>query len=167
MSQNYLHKSFPLYALRAYESIEEVDGFRLVHTHVNTYVLDVLDLEGDYFERRLQMLGVDLPYKLYPINKRYETVAQVAKSTDKVFINSRGTVFSYQPTRFYPIIYDKIRYKERKGTGYSMCWFKNIGGPYKIWDDQDYTHAGFLEYGKAYLIYECCHELKKRTRKKL
>lgn len=69
-------KNFPLYEIRKYIEITTEGNLRIIQTARNKYVLDVLDTnEPLYSKRRLLMLSMELPYKIYPLTKRFDNLA--------------------------------------------------------------------------------------------
>lgn len=91
--------SLPLYAIRDYYSIGMEGVFRVIQTEYSKYVLDYPELEGNYWDRRLKMLDMILPYKLYSIKKRFEFVSQLLTHKNRWFIDDNGTIIKYKPSR--------------------------------------------------------------------
>lgn len=115
-------KNFPLYEIRKYIEITTEGCLRIIQTAKSKYVLDVLDTnEPLYSKRRLLMLSMELPYKIYPLTKRFDNLAQLVNGArGKMFINSLGRLVQWDKKVSRRIITRKIvRYWETEG-GYML-----------------------------------------------
>lgn len=115
-------KNFPLYEIRKYVKITTEGNLRIIQTARNKYVLDVLNTEEPlYSKRRLLMLSMGLPYKIYPLTKRFDNLAQLVNGArGKMFINSLGRLVQWDKKVSRRIITRRIvKYWETEG-GYIL-----------------------------------------------
>lgn len=105
-----MSKNFPLYEVRKYIEITTEGNLRVIQTARNKYVLDILDTEEPlYAKRRLLMLSMELPYKIYPLSKRFDNLAQLVNGAEgKMFINSLGRLVRWNKLENRKIITRRI-----------------------------------------------------------
>ncbi|QFR57714.1 hypothetical protein CPT_Slocum_157 [Serratia phage Slocum] len=133
-----LNFKLPVYAVRAYEELFDEGDFLIVQTQKARWVLDCPSLEGTYYERRLMMLGMDLPYKLYPLKKRISTISQLIHSQSRLLIDEQGRLLKWKKEKMYSIEVKKIlsRYRTQKGTW--VCYAQGFQSPFEL--------SGYYEY---------------------
>jgi hypothetical protein len=159
-----LNTAFPIYALREYKHIQEYDGYTVISSHLKDYILDDPRLEGDYAARRLQLSSMELPFKLYPLNQQYSTLSQLANSKKRMFIDSRGKLFKYTPTKFYTIEYTKVLRAEKTWNGWNRLMTKL---PVSFVTEQVAPYIAYIKVGSAYYLYGLSNTKEKSHRKKL
>ena len=157
----------PLWAMRDYHDIWVEGNFKIIQTHSTRYVLDILNLEGNYWTRRLKSLDMILPYKLYPLKKRFEFVDQIVTHKNRKFIDENCTVIIYKPTRFMQLKTDRIIARWEAMNGDVM--FKVHDCP-RTFRTKDLMHYDFLTYakdGNKFYMYKLGNERLAQTRKKI
>lgn len=159
-----LNVKFPLYAIRANEGISEEGIFTLITTRYAIYVLDCKGLGGNYAYRRTQMLGMELPYKLYPLKERYSTLAQLANTKRRIYIDSEGDVKKYIPQKYYHIKYTRVLQADRTWNGYYRLMTKL---PVAFVTEEVSNYIGYIQIGSAFYLYDLSDEPKPTIRKKI
>lgn len=159
-----LKAKFPLYALRQFDEITTEGVYVLVHTHFNTYILDIPSLEGNYANRRLKMTSMELPYKVYPIKEQFNMLSQLANSKRRVFIDSEGKIHKYKPQKFYKVQYVKVLCASKTWNGYYLITTKL---PVNFVTDIVPKYIGYIQIGAAFYLYDYSNEPKQPTRKKV
>lgn len=114
----------PVYIVRAYFDILTEGNYKVVQTYKSKWVLDNTTLEGSYASRRVQMLSMSLPYKLYPLNKRITTLAQLVNSKAKLVIDADGKLIKWVKTKYYNIEVCKVLSVSRTVTGKYLCYIQ-------------------------------------------
>jgi hypothetical protein len=154
----------PLYALRKYDNIYTEDQYTLITTYYATYILDMPSLDGNYYARRLALMCMELPYKLYALKERFTTIPQLINTTRTMLIDSDGRVFKYKKSRWLKVEYTKVlsndqthKGKYRISTKLSDCFISDTPAAY----------IGYIIDGHSILLYEICTELKKTRRVKI
>lgn len=158
--------NFPLYGLRQYNSKFEENGLVILQTNKTRYVLDFVDKEGSYVDRRIKMLTMELPYKIYPLKERYETISQVVMSKRKKFIDKNGKIISWKPTTFYPVVCLPIKSKWVTSKGKYGIEVKGLKSKFII-SDPNHKYAQVIQIGRINLLYDVCDEYRPMTRKKI
>ena len=95
--------NFPYYSLRQYDRIFKEGPYKIISTYYNNYILDVADpLPGSTLaERRLSLIGRQLPYKLYRLESRCSNVAMMLMSKNNVFIDAYGNIKKIKKLKRY------------------------------------------------------------------
>lgn len=155
---------FPVYALRAYESISYEGDLVLIHTHYTDYILDDRSIEGNYFDRRLAMRVRKYDHKVYPLRERFTMLSQLANTKRRDFIDEDGKLWKYRPTKFYRIEYAKVHNVTRTWKGHFLLHTRL---PVNFIADQVYAYVGYIKVGKSYFLYDLTDERGQSTRKKL
>ena len=158
-------KRMPLYALRAYEDIwEDPSGFTLISTHYRTYVLDYKGLEGNYAGRRLQLMTMELPYKLYRIDERFSNLGQLILTKRTKMLDKDGNVIKYRKSRFVKVEYTKVLRSEQtwKGTYRLVTKLSSV-----FIADHPVAYIGYIKDGMSHILIEYSDELKKPRRVKI
>lgn len=109
----------PVYALRAFVSIEQEGDYSVITTRYNKYVLDNRKLPGTFSQRRLILFEKrkELPYKLYPIRGRISMLSQLVGSKRSQFIDSDGNLINWKKTTFYDVVTSKVLHSARIYNG--------------------------------------------------
>lgn len=157
----------PLWAIRSYENIWEDEQFKYIQTHKSRYVLDILNITGNYWDRRLKSLDLILPYKLYPINKRFEFLDQVVSHKNRWFIDDSGTLINYKPTRFVKLKTDRIIAKWGARNGDVMFKVHNCPRTFRSKQDTSDEFLTYVKDGNKFYMYKFSSENKEDTRKKI
>ena len=135
---------------------------------IDGLILDDKNMSGKTLgQRRLQT-----PYKsLFPIKKAIESYIGVIKQPNhQSYIDNKGILFSYEKTKYIPLVYVKIERVERKKTaslvylkGYSKNSFEVLRPP-----SQHIVYAGVLFLGEdPWMLYDYSIDLLKTTRRKI
>lgn len=161
-----LTRKFPLYALREYNSIDVEGEWVVISTFHSRFVLDNKSLKGNYWQRRVRMLDMELPYRMYPLKEKFSTVSQVALSKRRHFIDSEGKLFKYKPSVFYKIQYEKVRLSWTTDSGKTAFIGVKCPDTFLV-DAVEFSHFGYIKVGMRYVLYELTNERKKDSRKKL
>ena len=158
--------NFPLYALRAYEDIQEFEEFILISSKFRDYILDCPVLKGNYAERRLQLLGMkdDLEFKIYPLRERFTSISQLVNSKRRWFIDAEGTIVRYKPTKFYHVKYAKVLRADVTWNGKHRL-MTNL--PVAFVTDTVADYIGYIQVGSGYYLYDLSNERKPTSRKKI
>ena len=157
----------PLWAMRDYERIWEEGSFKIIQTHKTRYTLDILNLSGNYYERRLKSLDMILPYKLYPIRKRFEYIDQVLTHRNRQFIDIDGNVLLYKPTRFIQLKTDRIIARWRASNGDVMFRVNGCPRTFRTQLETDHTYLTYAKDGNRFYMYKLCHTKEAPSRKKI
>lgn len=127
-----LNFALPVYAVRAYEDLFEEGDFLIMQTHMTRWVLDCPSLGGTYYQRRTKMLGMDLPYKLYPLNKRITTLSQLIHSKAKLLIDENGKLLKWKKERMYKVEVRKVLSHHQTTTGTWICYAQGFQSPFEL-----------------------------------
>lgn len=158
--------NFPLYEMRKYESIFEEGGYKVIQTARNRYVLDCEHLDGVYAERRLSLLAEDLPYSLYPLSKRIETISQILECKHRTFIDRLGRIFQWKPSKFYKV--ECLPIVDRWLTSTGKCTIRVKGCMSKfVVSNGNYKYAQIVKVGKLEYLFELLNDKVPTTRKKI
>lgn len=114
----------PVYIVRAYFAIMTEGDFKVVQTYKSKWVLDNPTLQGNYASRRVQMLSMKLPYKLYPLTKRITTISQLVACKAKLIIDAEGKLINWVKSTFYKIEICKVLSVSRTSTGKYLCYIQ-------------------------------------------
>ena len=154
----------PLYALRAYEEIWEEGGYTLISTNWRTYVLDCKSLEGDYSHRRLQLMVMELPHKLYRIDERFRTLPQLILTKRTNMLDKDGNVVRYRKSKWLNVEYTKVLRNDQTWKGnYRLMTKLNA----VFLSDTPSAYVGYIRHGHSIILFEKCNELKKTRRVKI
>lgn len=133
----------PVYALRAFVSIEQEGDYSVITTRYNKYVLDNRKLPGTFSQRRFILFEKrkELPYKLYPIRGRISMLSQLVGSKRSQFIDSDGNLINWKKTTFYDVVTSKVLHSARIYNGKYQCYVAKVPYPF------------VLSYVPAYISY--------------
>lgn len=155
---------FPIYALRAYISADWEGEYRIIHTHRNKYVIDLTSDDTEYSARRLELYRRTLPYSIYPMNRRINTLQEVVASKATKFIDAAGELVTWKPTKFYKVICHKVQNRWQTDTG---NWVISVdGNKFKV-EEGRYSHAQLIHVGAKRIMFGLSDKMLKATRKKL
>lgn len=171
--------SFPLYVLRNYLAIEHEGQRTFIVTPYHKYLLDDKSLEGNYVARRIALTGTGsgeyfeslsgkmVEMKLYPLSIRVENLAQMIKYAKGNFvIDAEGKLYKYVPKKFFLIKYVPVLQLTNDSTGYLIIRTR-LQTLFRVKDSENYTHVGYIEMGKAIVLFDLAFELKPNRRIKL
>lgn len=162
-----LASKLPLWAIRDYESIFEESGFKIIQTHKTRYVLDIPYLEGNYWDRRLKSLDMLLPYKLYPLKKRFEFIEQIITHKNRKFIDSEGNLLIYKPTRFIELKTDPIIAYWEARNGDTMFKVQNCPRTFRASSIEGFKYLTYAKDTNKFYMYKLTNEASKPTRRKI
>jgi len=159
--------SYPVYKLRKYNSMEEVDKVLHIDTFFNSYILDNKNLKGDTLgQRRLRMNEATLYPLKNKINNPIGFIGQ--KDSSGTYIDNSGKIFKYKKTLFVPLTYHTITSVDYlEGVGININVF-GIDTPIivnKRYVSEEFV--GLLYWLGGYIVYELTNEIKKNTRIKI
>ena len=152
---------FPVYVIGT-EDIETVDNVIFAEGRI----VDDKNMSGKTIGKR--RLETDLP-NLYPLKYMIKSKVGLIKHRGYMYIDSKGTLFSYKKQKFFPLKYHKIRRVDMKDVA-SLLWLENINFPIEIERPpaEEYTWAGIIWKGTIpWFFYEYSTERKKDTRRKV
>ena len=160
--------NFPLYAIRTYNRIYWDGMYKIVETHAARWVLDhKYKTDKNYWERRIQLVDDPMrPYKLYPLNKKITNISQMLNLKFNKYIDGQGKLHKYTKSKFYKLKYAKIEAKWETSTGHTAIKSREVPTTYII-EDEYYTHFGYIEIGRRFVLYELCYEEKPARRIKV
>ena len=135
---------FPAYPIRHIGGSFNEGRYLCLSTYRSRYVLDYLDGEGSYLERRIQLLGDDRkPYSLYPITHTINTPQELVQARSKVkkLYFGDGKVLNWKKTKFYSITPRRILARWLLDTGHSGLQLKGVDYPITSteWFDSKYA----------------------------
>lgn len=155
--RNITNIKFPIYALPN-DNWQCVDGLLFL----DNQILDDTNVKGE----SLGLRRLKTPFKsLFPLKKGSMELQFLLKH--KHFIDSHGTVFTYEKTRFHELNYYKIKSVELKETG-SLVWFYGVSFPFELPrpPPDKAAYARILHLNKIpWLIYDFAFEKGKDTRR--
>lgn len=155
---------YPVYPIRPAEYVRKEGTKLLIRDKYGDSCIDDTSLPGDTLgTRRLRMAKKGK----YPLNKAFNSVRDIIKYNAKAYrwIDSRGTLFVYNKTRYVPLVYkpvDYIKYIEGVGSvvkGVGTCPF-TLNFPV----DPDMKFIGVLEYDGGHILWDLSFINKKNTR---
>lgn len=159
--------NFPLYEVRHYMSIFEEGKFRVIQTNKNRYVLDYIDKTNtSYADRRLRLLSDRLPYNIYPLNRRIESINQMMLSKVKKFIDREGILVSWKPTTFYPVVCVPIKSTWITSKGLMGMELKGLPTKFVV-TPSNCKYAQVVQVGRLNILFDLCDEIRPKTRKKI
>lgn len=136
----------------------------------------LLFLEGSIIDDRnmpgatLGIRRIQTPYKeLYPLKKSLDNFRGLLKSYSKHFIDSNGTPFIYEKTKYAKLKYYRIK-KIVKKESRCVLWLYNVKNAFVIPrpPPDNVRYAGILHYENIpWILYEYSEELLKDTRRKV
>jgi hypothetical protein len=100
--------------------VEPEGKFSIIYTAKSRYVLDYADpdLSVPFSLRRVSLLKENLPYLLYPIKGKIDSLTDLITSTKhRVFIDATGTIKVWKPNKFHTITCHPILYREITDQG--------------------------------------------------
>ncbi len=157
----------PLWAMRDFDTIFMEGEFKVIQTHKTRYVLDIPHLEGSYWDRRLKSLDMILPYKLYPLKKRFEYIDQVLQHKCRKFIDKEGTPLIYKPTRFIELKTDRILAGWQARNGDTMFKVHNCPRTFRASSIEGYQYLTYAKDGNKFYMYKLGNDRLAETRKKI
>jgi hypothetical protein len=159
---------FPLYELRAYNSIIDEGFFRVIQTQKTRYVLDFLNSDlSSYAERRVALLRHSLPYKLYPLSRRIENFSNLITSKSRNFIDAEGNLVSWKPKKFREVLCLPIETRFTNNSGNVVVRPKGISESFTISKKVGARYAQVVKVGKRYYLFDMQYERVPTTRKKI
>ena len=102
--------NFPYYELRKYDRIYVEGEYKLINTYWGKYVLDEANPApgSTLAERRLNLMGRQLPYKLYRLESRCTNVAMMLTASNNVFIDCYGNIKKIKKPKRYRLTCCKV-----------------------------------------------------------
>ena len=124
---------FPLYLIRKYVSIEIEGPYKVITTAKNRYILDfaVVNCGSSYSSRRLELLKLNLPYSLYPINYIIREQKDLIGLSGKLMYSDTGKLHKYVAKHFYGINAALVESSWYNDQGYSMIKVKGFSTIFK------------------------------------
>lgn len=169
---------FPIYPIRNHKRIINKGKGPVILISVTNlaYVIDDTSLEGTFGQRRMKVeasLKKSTDFYFYRLKKALRGWAELTKDLKKnkvrMYVDSTGYIFKYQPSTFYPLRYHKIL-KRINVTG--KGWSIEVSGvpwPLKLnyIPTVDMQYAGIIKLPTGYTVYELSSEKKPDTRRKI
>lgn len=147
---------YPVYTLRTYTSMEELDGRIYVNTYFNRYILDDRNLEGNFLERRLLMSTMKYEVGLYALKYKCNTLVQInkifrAKKYSR-FIDRSGRITTYVPKKLYQVEWKRCTcYPSADGMFYSAVV---KGEPYHFVLSEPYAYLALVTFNGGRHVYD-------------
>jgi hypothetical protein len=160
---------FPVYALRPYHLLFEENEYKVVQTAKSRFILDFVDKElvqSSYSKRRILLLGLDLPYKLYPLNKKIDTLSGIVSNKYRNFIDAKGNLIRWKPTKFHKIICKLITYREITSDGSMLLKVQGYETVFKSYPTEA-SYARVVRFKNVDIIYDFTDTKIPNTRRKL
>lgn len=158
-----LTAKFPVYAMRPYISLFEEPPYTVVETRFDRYVLDMPTLEGNYWERRITLLGMDTGYRLYPLKEKFHTIAQILRSKRREFIDSDGKLWKLKKDKYYKCKSYAVLHASTTWTGKKLL--STRAGNFVA--DDVYKYVTVIETPIGKIVFDYSNEPTTRTRVKI
>lgn len=153
--------------MRKYRRIFIEGKYKIIETAKTRYVLDFAEHEEpEYSKRRVKLLAEDLPYKMYPLNKRITRVAQIFDAKTRLFIDKTGKMINYRPTKFLPVVCRRIVKTWQTPKGYFAIKVDGVASTFLV-DSGGYDYAQLIKTNKGYILFDVLYHSVKPTRKKI
>jgi hypothetical protein len=149
--------SYPVFALRRIDSMEEIDGVIHVAAFYSTYVLDDRNLYSDSFlERRVLMLANNYEYKLYPLKFKCDNLIQINRvyraTKYTKFIDAAGRIATYVPSIRVRVTWHKCK-NVRSADG--MFYAAIVEGePYHFVTKEPHAYLALISYKGGRHVYD-------------
>lgn len=158
---------YPIYPIRSYEKITDINGVVKIYTAYNMYIVDDRNLEGNNLgERRLRLKKFK-----YPLRTSVNTVKDLLlkKYPTRVFIDAEGVIFKYYKSTKATLKYHKITKLIYDGLGKTKVLVKGIPTPFILHEEipPKFKYAGLFNLYGGYILYEVTTEKKKSTWRKV
>ena len=117
--------NFPYYSLRQYDRIFDEGPYKIISTYYNNYVLDEANpIPGSLLsERRLSLMGRQLPFKLYKLERRCANIAQMLMAQSNTFVDAYGNIKKIKkPKRFKLTCCPVLSIVELSYRKYGVCF---------------------------------------------
>ena len=153
--------SYPVYPLRGYKRLTDINGVVKLYTEAKMYIIDDRNLEGETLgERRLRLKKFK-----YGLPEGIHSSKDVIMSPRKVFIDNEGVVFKYIKTRKARLIYRSIAELIPLPFGSTKIIVRGIACPFTMSQDivSTYAYAGLLQFDGGYILYEVSQKKKEDT----
>lgn len=158
--------NFPLYIVRGFSRKFEENGYVCLETYYNRYVLDKLDLPGDYATRRMYLLADNnKPYNLYKLKYSVNTLSQAMRVKDKNFIDENGKLFKLKTTKFNRIIYKKVISTIKIFNGKYQCYVAGVNTPFVT--REPYKILSLVLINNSYVLFDVHDEMPKHIRHRI
>lgn len=159
---------FPLYAVRKYVGILVEGNYRVIQTAKSKYILDVLGhKEVEYSHRRLDLLRVETPYELYPLNRRYSSISQMVEGKDRVFIDSEGKLVRWVPKTFHRVTSGLVILKWTNQIGHTLFKVQGCDTVFTVRESTVGKFARYINVGVLKLLFDTSDTELPNTRVKL
>lgn len=149
--------------MRTYTRKYEEPPYTMIESRFHRYVLDMPDLRGSYFERRLKLSDMDTGFRLYPLKERYTTLAQILRSKRKEFIDSDGKLWVLKKTQMYKCKTYAVLHSSVAWNGKTLLYTK--AGNYLV--DRRYNYVTLIETEKGNILFDLSDEPSNRVRVKI
>jgi hypothetical protein len=113
------------------------------------------------------MLGENLPYDMYPLKGKIDDVTTLISSTKtRTFIDSKGVVTSWKPTKSHRILCFPILYREITADGNMLLKVRGFNSLFKC-GPTVMNYVQIVKFRGVNVIYGFSDKMEKPTRKKL
>lgn len=119
--------------------------------------------QGNFAERRLAILRMEVDYPIYPLKERYTTLAQILRSSRKRFVDADGKVWRLKKEKFYKCKSYAILHRSKTWNGYWLNQTK-VGN---FVHENTGKYATVIETPKGKLLFDISDEVTTRHRVKL
>lgn len=168
-----LANSLPMYQLRLCDNIEKIGTQTIITTFWDKYIIDDTSINGDFNDRRAYMAlhKDELPYSLYPLSVKCNTLAGVIKKLPKGkhFVDNSGRVVKYIPRKFYNIVTYKVEQAHIVGHCEFLLTIKtNTFEHINILSHSVGDYVQLVRIGNSgYILYDVVSEFQEPIRRKL
>lgn len=100
--------NYPLFGIRTYVRVFEEYPYKLLQTKDRTYVLDIINSDLPFVERRKKLLTSDSGYPIYKLPERFSSLAQVLNSSKRTFIDINGKLVKITRDKQYMTKVSKV-----------------------------------------------------------
>lgn len=160
---NFSNIHWPVWIIRPHDSI----AGGLVTDKRGTRRIDLIGDDAEFTLRRLHAKNLK-DYPLYPLGKIIWSFKDLLASGHLCFIDTKGKIYKYKKTTFYPLQYKEIL--DRRLTGSSTVFtLKGVHHPFEVRGKLNLhaKYAGVLKIDKGYLLYEVTNQKLKDSRRKI
>jgi hypothetical protein len=161
--------NFPLYVIRQYDIIVTIGEYKLIQTYKNRYVLDYAEVPKgtSYLERRIMLMRAELPYMLYPVNKKLTSLTDIFNSKYRKFIDATGKLVTYTPSKFHRLECKPIVSRTLLKSGKLLIKVQGIPTLLEIDRNTTANYARVIKYKGMYVVFDVLDNKVKTIRKKI
>jgi len=144
---------FPVFKLRAYDSIDYTDNIVTIHTYWKSYILDNRNLLGKTLGERRTRIREGNVYPLKKIFKNPRALV-LAAGTNDTFVDNSGKLFNYQKTKTCAVLCFEIKSKVVVG-GRTILHLYDFPTPFAVPSSslENTAFVTIVKYGDYFMLY--------------